>query len=383
MKHFFVFIFSLSICSFVEGQTIEGEKPFRIAGTIDDTTVDTVFFRYYRCEKDNSLIKDTIPVTNGVFTIEGVTFPHTNAFLSFKEKEINFLYDPGEMQLNLKMDSLENFVLEGSQTQADRKVLEAQTKPLEGYLSEIKKQLSSEQSEENRNLLTLKKDSIDDLIENIRIHFITSHPDSYYSLDMFFWLLYNKKQSADMLMELFAGLSENVRKSCPGKEIYSYISQRKKPKMTNVSSLEAFNKEETLVRLSDFEGKYILIDFWASWCIPCIKGFPHLKELYAKYKDKGFTVISISIDNEKDEQKWLDAIEAHDITEWIHILSCKNKGENNICDLYLPGPAGSGGIPHQILIDESGNIIKRWSGFSDETAKEQDDMFERFFENKE
>jgi thiol-disulfide isomerase/thioredoxin len=146
--------------------------------------------------------------------------------------------------------------------------------------------------------------------------------------------------------------------------------------MTNVSFLEAFDTGGTLIKLLDFEGKYILIDFGASWCAPCIKGFPHLKELYTRYKDKGLVVMSISIDSKKDEQKWLSIIEENDITEWTHILSSKNKGENNICDLYEMGS----GVPYYILIDPSGYVIKRWVGFSDTIAKEQDEMFESIFE---
>ena len=383
MKHFFIFIFLLSICSFNGcrqiNKTIEKEGQFKIIGMIDDSTVDTVFFRYWRCEKDNLEVKDTIMVTNGTFTIEGIGSPRTNGFLSTNDNNEVFLYlDPGEMKLYLKKDSLENFILKGSQTQTDRELLETQTKPIEDYLSKIKRQLSSEQNEQNKESLTQQKDSINYLLKNIWIDFIVSHPASHYSLDVILNLFFNKL-NADSLTNLYNGLSENVRVSCSGKQLYSFILQRQKSTMSNVSSLEAFDKDGTLIKLSDFKGKYVLIDFWATWCVPCIRGFPHLKELYTKYKDNGLVVISISVDRKKDEQKWLDAIEKNEITEWIHILSCENKGENNMCDLYEMGT----GIPHQILIDKSGSIIKRWTGFGDSVTKEQNEMFENIFENKE
>ena len=303
MRPFFLFIFLLSIGSFYgcrhQNGTIKEEAQFKINGKIDDVNVDTVFFRYFRCVKDNSVIKDTISVTNGTFIIEGIISPRANAYLSIKDKgEVLIYLDPGEMQLYLKKDSLENFVLKGSQTQIDKEMLEVQTKPLEDYLSEIKTQLSSEQSEQNKDFLTSQKDSVENLLKNAWIDFITSHPSSHYSLDVIFRLLFYKMQNGDMLMNLFDKLSGNVRASCSGKEVYGYILQRKKSTMTNISSLEALDKDGTLVKLSDFEGKYVLIDFWASWCVPCINGFPHLKELYAKYKDKGLVVISISIDRE-------------------------------------------------------------------------------------
>ena len=380
MKHFFIFVITLSIYSFIgcrqTNKTIEREGQFKIIGTIDDTTVDTVFFRYWRCEKDNVEVKDTILVTNGTFTIEGIGSPRTNGFLSIGDKEVMFYLDPGEMQLYLKKDSLKNFVLKGSQTQTDREMLETQTKSLESHLSEIKKQLSFEQSDQNYEFLTQQKDSINNLLKNIWIDFITSHKSSHYSLDLIANLFFNKL-NADSLTNLFNGLSENVRVSCSGKQVYSLVLQRQKSTMSNVSSLEAFDKDGTVIKLSDFKGKYVLLDFWASWCVPCIKSFPHLKELYAKYKDKGLVVISISVDKKKDEQKWLDAIDKNEIAGWIQILSYKNTGENNMCDLLEAG----NGIPHQILIDKSGNIVKRWTGFGESVVTEQNEAFEKIFKN--
>jgi len=374
MKHFSLLIILLLICIY-----IKGEEPFKIIGIIDDAKVDTVFFKYYRCEKDNWAI-DTILVKNGTFSIEGKLSPFTDALLSINNKGILLFLDPGEMHLYLRKDSLDKFVLEGSQTQTEKEELETQTKPLESNLSNIKKQISSEQGEQNKDYLKVQQDSINDLLENIWIDFIFSRPDSHYSLRAISFLLFNKNQDIDLLTNLYNNLSESIKVSCKGKQIYNFILQRKKSLMTNVSSLQAFDKKGTLVKLSDFEGKYILVDFWASWCVPCIKGFSHLKELYAKYKDKGFVVINISVDRLQDEQKWLNAIEKNDINEWIQIISCKNDGENNMCDLhdFLQDPS----IPHYILIDKSGNIIKQWRGFGDQVADEQNEMLNNFFENK-
>jgi len=358
-------------------KTTEEEKLFKIKGKIDSTNIEKFVFKYYRCEKD-SLVIDTIPVINGTFKIEGLISPRCMAYLYINDKEVRFYMDPEEMQLFFKKDSLEKFVLIGSKTQEDKEKMDTLTKHLEDSLSIINKQIYSELNERNRDFLNNQKDSIENLLENFRIDFISSYPSSHYSLDLFFYLLLNKNQNGDTLMNLFDRLSNDVKMSCSGKQMYDYILQRKKSSITNASNLEALDKEGTLIKMSDFEGKYILIDFWASWCTPCIKGFHHLKELYAKYKDKGLVVISISIDREEDEQKWLNSIEKHNIGEWIHILSDKNKGEKNICNLYenVPGT----GIPYYILINKSGEVIKQWRGFSDEIAKEQEEIFKNFFE---
>jgi len=372
MRQFLLFIISLLICSYTKV-----EEPFKINGKIDGANVDSLVFKYYRCEKDNTII-DTISVTNGAFTIKGIISPRSYAKLSIADKELDFFLDPGEMQLYLIKDSLEKFKLKGSQTQFDKEILDTQTKSLEEYLSEIKKQLSSEQSEQAKDILISKKDSIDNLLNDIYIAFITSHPTSHYSLDAISFLLINKMQNTDLLMRLFNGLSEKVRVSCSGKQIYNFILQRKESTLANISFLTALDKDGNLVKISDFEGKYILVDFWASWCVPCKKGFPHLNELYAKYKDKGLVVIGISIDRAADEQKWSSAIEKYNLSKWIHIWSYKNKGENNICNLHDWMQDAS--IPHYILIDKTGNVIKQWRGFDDQVAKEQYEMLQNIFD---
>jgi thiol-disulfide isomerase/thioredoxin len=375
MKHFIYFVFLLLICSCngykQHNETIEEEKPFKIDGKIDDENIKTFIFRH---DSKEIPVRDTISVINGTFTIEGtISSPHSHGSLYIYDTILGIYMDPGEMQLYLKKDSLGSYVLKGSKTNDDKVLLETQTKPLEDYLSKIERQLSSEQNEQTKAFLISQKDSINNLLENVRINFISSHPSSHYSLDVIYSLCSNKKQKEDVLKRLFDGLSENVRASGFGQNVYHYIHQIEILKMTNISSLEAIDKDGTLIKLSDFEGQYIFIDFWASWCIPCINGFPHLKELYAKYKDKGLVVINISMDFKRDEQKCLDAIEKYDITEWIQILSCKNEGENNLCDLH------EGPIPHYILIDRSGNKMAQWIGFDNSVAEEQDAMFENIF----
>ena len=381
MKHFFLFIFLLLVCCFSgcrhRNVTVEEEKPFKINGKIDDANIKNLVFWHYRCVEDTTVI-DTISVKNGTFTIEGTVSQGTYVGFFIDNNRVYFYLDPGEMQLYLKKDSINSSVLKGSQTQLDFEALKLQKDTLENQFNQIRTQLYTEQNEQNKDYLISLKDSIENLLVNVLIDFIVSHPSSHVSLDAIIIKWIFEKQSADELMSLFDGLSEDLRASCSGNRVYNLILQRKTSAMTNVSSLEALDKDGTLIKLSDFEGKYILIDFWATWCVPCINGFPHLKELYARYKDKGLVVICISIDKKEDEQKWLDAIEKYNITEWVHVLSCKNKIGNNICDFHgtLPSP-----IPHYILIDQSGNVIKQWRG-SDGVAKEQDDLLEKFFLNK-
>lgn len=103
------------------------------------------------------------------------------------------------------------------------------------------------------------------------------------------------------------------------------------------------------ISLSDLKGKVVLIDFWASWCGPCRKENPNVVALYNKYKDKGFTVLSVSLD--KDKASWLAAIEK-DKLSWPYHVSDLKYWSNEAAKLYQVS-----GIPFTVLVDSNGKII--------------------------
>jgi thiol-disulfide isomerase/thioredoxin len=109
--------------------------------------------------------------------------------------------------------------------------------------------------------------------------------------------------------------------------------------------------EGNIKTLSSLRGKYILLDFWASWCGPCRFENPNVVRVYQKYKDRNFDILSVSLDG--DKQKWLDAIEA-DGMEWNHISDLK-KWESSVVPVYNLGD----GIPMTFLLDKDGIIIAK------------------------
>jgi len=102
------------------------------------------------------------------------------------------------------------------------------------------------------------------------------------------------------------------------------------------------------IKLSSFRGKYVLVDFWASWCKPCRQENPNVVAAYNKYKDKNFTVLGVSLDN--DKKSWTDAITADNLT-WTHISDLL-QWESPLVGLYK-----FDGIPFNVLIDPSGKIV--------------------------
>jgi peroxiredoxin len=116
-----------------------------------------------------------------------------------------------------------------------------------------------------------------------------------------------------------------------------------------------FIQKDTLgnpVSLESFKGKYVLIDFWASWCGPCRTENPNLVKAFHKYKMKGFTVLGVSLDNAGMQQAWLDAIHKDELT-WTQVSDLKG-WNNDVAKQY-----GVGAIPQNFLLDPTGKIIAK------------------------
>lgn len=115
-----------------------------------------------------------------------------------------------------------------------------------------------------------------------------------------------------------------------------------------IPGFELPNQAGKMVNLDDFKGKYVLIDFWASWCGPCLKEMPNVVKLYKECKGKNFEIVGVSLDNKKEA--WLAAIKKNDM-KWIQLCDFK---------AWMTAPAkkcGVEAIPQTILIDPTGKVV--------------------------
>lgn len=138
-------------------------------------------------------------------------------------------------------------------------------------------------------------------------------------------------------------------------EALAQIKQMLKMSSSNIIGGEApdftmNNVDDQPVKLSDFRGKVMLVDFWASWCGPCRRENPNVLKAYSKYHDKGFDVLGVSLD--KTKESWLGAIEKDGLV-WNHVSDLKG-WQNEAAQLY-----GVSSIPHTVLVDREGKIIAR------------------------
>jgi len=152
---------------------------------------------------------------------------------------------------------------------------------------------------------------------------------------------------------LYTALSPKHKATNSSKSIANGLEARK---VTAVGKIAPdFSQPDTLgtiVKLSDLRGKYVLVDFWASWCGPCRAENPNLVNTFNRYKDKGFTVLSVSLDQPGKKDAWLAAIHNDGLT-WTHVSDLKF-WKNEAAVLY-----GIKAIPANLLLDREGKIIAK------------------------
>ena len=185
-------------------------------------------------------------------------------------------------------------------------------------------------------------------LDSVKKAFIIKHSSSYVSL----WNLYNSigfSENLEFVVENFYYLDKQLQNSVAGQQLAHrievqkvFLNGKKFPEMKLVDS----SKNESTIQIN---GKYTLIDFWYSHCGPCIAQFPAIRNLYSKYKELGFDVISISVDKLADKKDWLGIIAKYNLNWKQYWDVDKQEAKKLIIDTY----------PTSFLLDSDGKIIKK------------------------
>lgn len=192
----------------------------------------------------------------------------------------------------------------------------------------------------------------DSLMKSMRAaagRFINKYPASITAINAVVYYL-DDITAADSLVRVF---EQSTLKSNKQVVYFRNLIEKKKSIMPG-SLAPAFTLKDTSnnnVSLSSFKGKYVLLDFWASWCAPCRQESPNLVKVYNNNKSRGFTIVSVSLDESKEA--WMKAIHKDNLGSWSHISDLKG-WSNDAATKY-----GVDKIPTSLLIDREGRIIAK------------------------
>jgi len=179
--------------------------------------------------------------------------------------------------------------------------------------------------------------------------FARKNPDSYFALQALSELVSGYSMKPEAAMPIFEKLNESLRLSYTGQGLYKILNAH--TVTATGAAAPDFTQNDVNgkpVSLSDYKGKYVLVEFWASWCSPCRAESPNLLKQYAAYKDKGFEILGVSVDSDKG--KWMEAIKKDGLT-WPQISDLKG-WENEARKVY-----GISGVPANFLVSPEGKII--------------------------
>lgn len=338
-------------------------KPFELEGQLPAARPAEWVYMNYRSGAKR--VQDSVRVEQGRFRFQGTLAEPVLAVVQVKwrpagggapqREGVQLFLQPGKQAMTVT-DSLTNFRMSGSAVQdAFRRLQEAQ-KPFQPVLEALYTEYGHYAKAQNKagmEAVAARIDSLDKVInEQAVLPFIKAHPASPVALHAL--RQYAGYDIDPVKVEpLFLMLSGTTR-ALPSAQAFE--KQLALAKLTAVGQVApVFTQADTAgrpVSLADFRGKYVLVDFWASWCGPCRRENPNVVANFEKFRDKGFTVLGVSLDRPNARDRWLKAIH-DDRLAWTQVSDLKY-WDNEVARLY-----GIQAIPQNLLIGPDGRILAK------------------------
>lgn len=345
MKKFILVTFvalALLSCGSKEQYTLNGEIIPAKEGKV-------VLFGF---EKGNPVAVDTAEIVDGKFTFKGETslpdlrligFPNQRGFIA------NFFVEAGNINLSIFPDSTQSNIVEGSKSQDIFKVFLDEMVKFSKSENDLKQRFQSAQMSGNEEEIDAVRFEYETMVDNTKLfsrNFISEYSESPVAAYVYLMNFFQEAEveELDSMLQVFEPIKES--------EFVSVIQER--ADALRKSAIGAVAPDFTLndaegnpVTLSSFNGKYVLIDFWASWCQPCMMELPNVAEQYTTYKDKDFVVVGVSLD--RDKKAWLATLDARNM-DWPNVWDMEGKVATDY---------GLTSIPHTVLLDKEGKIMEK------------------------
>ncbi|MVN21181.1 TlpA disulfide reductase family protein [Mucilaginibacter arboris] len=305
---------------------------------------------------------DSVALIDGIFEFKGSLAEPTQALLLLDHSGIGINnLGPGADVLTMYLengsilingtDSVKKAKITGSKLNEDNAKLAAAIKPVMDKAVILNNEYQKA-TEADRPKLADKFKELQAEQKSILKKYIQQNPSSFVSMDAL-RSFGGPSPDYNEVIPLFSSLSPAVQTSENGKNYKVVLDQLKSTSIGSVAPNFTQNDPSGKpVSLSSFKGKYVLIDFWASWCGPCRQENPNVVKVYNQYKNKNFTVLGVSLDRPNGKDAWLQAIKADGLT-WNHVSDLKF-WDNEVAALY-----GVHSIPGNFLVDPSGKIIAK------------------------
>ncbi|MFD0748536.1 redoxin domain-containing protein [Mucilaginibacter calamicampi] len=380
------FLFTVLLCF---GLKASAQNQFVLSGKITGVPVNSYVKIIYTDSKGGN-VKDSALLVNDSFILKGDISEPTRANLIVKDKRIELFLEKGALTLNGNYPDVEHSKLTGSKTNDENLEFKVISEALSKEFKPVSDKINAVYAELRLAKLNKKSQAtIDSLNDRLLVvgkerepyaakyeqavhDFVVKHPHSFISpLQMG---IYSTSWALNDMKAIFNSFSEEVKNSTQGKVIKKTITEREIQQAGLAKDFTAMSLDGRPLTLSSLKGKYVLLDFWGSWCVPCRAEMPHAKQLYNQYHKSGLEIVGVAVEQDKDKEgRWRRAVKQDGTGIWHNVLQKQDKkGEpGNITGLYNIGV-----YPTKVLIDKEGKIIGRYDGGgSDELDKKLAELF--------
>jgi len=359
MKKILLTLLLLALYGIAPAQQVNNQPgllKYNIIGTIEGKNSGKIYLDRFDIETFHNT-RDSSEIINGKFTFKGSIDEPTNVVISdgdIKSREnpnlISFYVDGGDVFVSLKWGDFKNGKIAGSVANEQFKAYQDKVDTFYKQMVALRDMKAGEEE--------IKK--VSEELRKYNCNYIRQNPDSFVSAFALYSMM--SDMETDSLDYYYNLLGQNAKNGKTAKLILKDLNSKKGVMPGNLApDFTTVDINGNKLSLSDFKGKYVILDFWASWCVPCRQSNPHLRELYSKYHDKGLEILCVS-DDDSHPDKWRSAVAKDSIQLFHHVLRGLKVSKNMEFDKSndLDEKYAIHYIPTKYLIDREGRIVGKF-----------------------